>query len=164
MATGSEKQPEPKPILRKPTHPGMQWLFKAPAYLYRAGLGWMMGNRFVMIEHTGRKSGNTYQTVLEVIGLDEQSVDVAAAWGPKSDWLRNIQANPGIRVSMGKIRKAPATARVLDAAAAAKVFADYTEAHPRAAKTLSKSVGLPLDDPEAMAASVPSVRLTLATG
>ena len=146
---------EPKPILRKPPSGVTLWFLKAPKYLYRIGLGWILGNRFVMIEHTGRRSGNTYHTVLEVIRNDDTTIDIAAAWGPKTDWLRNIEANPRVRVSMGRLRNKPATAAIADDATAAETFAAYTKAHPRSARALSKSLGLPLDDPETMAASMP---------
>ena len=139
----------------------MRWLMKAPAYLYRAGLGWMMGKRMAMIEHVGRRSGRTYQTVLEVVRYDNDTIDLAAAWGPKSDWFRNIKANPAVTVSSGRIHQAPATGRVVDAEAAAEVYAAYTEAHPRSVQALSKALGLPFEDPAVMAASVPLVRLTL---
>ena len=49
-------------------------------------------------------------------------------------------------------------------ATAESAFADYTEAHPAAAKAFGKSLGLPLDDPARMAAVVPVVRITLTTG
>jgi len=30
--------------------------FRAPIWLYRAHLGWLLGYRFVLLTHTGRKS------------------------------------------------------------------------------------------------------------
>lgn len=150
-----------KPILRKPPSGITRWFLEAPKAMYRMGLGWMLGNRFVMIEHTGRRSGKRYRTVVEVIGKGENTIDVAAAWGPKSDWFRNVKASPEVSVSSGRLRDAPATAAVLDDATAAAVFAAYARNHQRAAATLSRSLGLPLDDPEAMAESVPTVRFTI---
>lgn len=152
---------DPKSILRKPPSGLTRWFFRAPIALYRAHLGWVMGRRFVLVEHTGRKSGKTYQTVLEVVGHSDTTIDVAAAWGPTSDWFRNVSATPSVRVSSGRLRDEPATAAVLDDDDAEAVFAAYTDDHPRAARTLSKSLGLPLEDPAAMAAAVPAVRFTL---
>ena len=152
---------EPKPILRKPPSGLTLWFLKAPRYLYKAHLGWVFGNRFALLEHTGRFSGDTHQTVLEVIRHDDRTIDLAAAWGPKSDWFRNVQASPTVRISMGRLRDRPATATVADDLTAAEAFGSYTDAHPRAAQALSKSLGLPLGDPKAMAASVPLVRITL---
>jgi deazaflavin-dependent oxidoreductase (nitroreductase family) len=152
---------EPKEILRKEPGPVGRWFFRAPVNLYRLGLGGLMGRRMVMIEHTGRTSGLPRQTVLESVRYDEKSIDVAAAWGTKSDWYRNLEAEPRLEVSSGGLRGVPATSSVLDEKTAESVFAGYTEAHPKSARALNKTVGLPLDDPAQMAATVPLVRLTI---
>ena len=152
---------EPEGILSKEPGAVARWFFRAPIYLYRIGLDGMLGQRFVMIEHTGRNSGLLRRTALEVVHRDDESIDVAAAWGVKSDWYRNLQADPRLKVSSGRLKGAAATASVLDQASAESVYAGYTEAHPKAAAALSKTVGLPLSDPTRMAATVPLVRLTL---
>ncbi len=117
----------------------------------------------MLLEHTGRKSGLPRETVLEVIRHDDQSFDIAAAYGAKSDWVRNIEADPKVRISTGRIQHAEATAVLADMATAKSAFADYTEAHPAAAKAFGKSLGLPVGDPARMAAVVPVVRITLTT-
>ena len=150
-------------IFRKPPGRITRWLFRAPLYLYRVGLGRMLGRRTVLLEHTGRKSGLPRETVLEVIRHDDQSFDIAAAYGAKSDWFRNIEADPNVRISIGRIQHAKATAVLAEVATAESAFADYTEAHPAAAKAFGKSLGLPLDDPARVAAVVPVVRITLNT-
>ncbi len=150
-------------IFRKPPGRITRWLFRAPLYLYRVGLGRMLGRRTVLLEHTGRKSGLPRETVLEVIRHDDQSFDIAAAYGAKSDWFRNIEADPKVRISTGRIQHAEATAVLADMATAKSAFADYTEAHPAAAKAFGKSLGLPVGDPARMAAVVPVVRITLTT-
>jgi deazaflavin-dependent oxidoreductase (nitroreductase family) len=152
---------EPEGILSKEPGAVARWFFRAPIYLYRIGLGGLLGQRFVMIEHTGRNSGLLRRTALEIVHRDDESIDVAAAWGVKSDWYRNLQADPRLKVSRGRLKGAAATASVLDQASAESVYAGYTEAHPKAAAALGKTAGLPLNDPEQMAAKVPLVRLTL---
>lgn len=151
----------PQGILGKQPGAVGRWFFRAPIFLYRVGLGPMLGRRLIVIEHTGRTSGVPRQTALEVVRRDEESIDVAAAWGVKSDWYRNLLANPQLEVSSGSLRGAPATASVLDSETAESVYAGYVESHPKAAEALSKTVGLPLNDPTRMAATVPLVRLTL---
>ena len=39
-----------------------RWIVRAPIPLFRAGLGWLFGGRFVMAEHIGRKSGKRPST------------------------------------------------------------------------------------------------------
>lgn len=40
--------------------------FRLPIWLYRLNLGWILGERFLLLTHTGRKSGLVRQTVIEV--------------------------------------------------------------------------------------------------
>jgi deazaflavin-dependent oxidoreductase (nitroreductase family) len=135
---------------------------RSPIVLYRLGLGWVLGRRFVLVEHVGRKSGLTRRTVLEVIDHDPAGLAVAAAWGPRSDWFQNVQANPDVRVSTGRLRNIAGRARVLSRAEAEEVFARYADAHPRAASALSKVLDVPVADPSVMAEVVPVVRFDLA--
>jgi deazaflavin-dependent oxidoreductase (nitroreductase family) len=138
-----------------------RWFARLPRYLCKARLGRLLGRRFVYFEHTGRTTGLTRETVVEVIRHDAASVDVAAAWGEKADWYRNVVADPSVRLSTGPLRLVPATASVLSEEDAASVFAAYSAAHPRSAKMLRKTLGLPLDDPATMAGAVPVERFTL---
>ena len=81
----------------------MRLLFRAPNVLYRLHLGRLLGHRFLQLTHRGRRSGALHQTVVEVVGRDRASgaYCVAAGWGKKSDWYRNILADPHVRVRVG---------------------------------------------------------------
>ena len=83
--------------------------FKLPIALYRAHLGWLLGHRFLLLTHPGRKSGRTYQTVLEVVHCDPATRESAAlsAWGERADWYQNILAHPAIEVQTGGERYTP---------------------------------------------------------
>jgi hypothetical protein len=39
-------------------------MLKLPLLLYRLGLGWIFGHRFLLLTHKGRRSGKVRQTVL----------------------------------------------------------------------------------------------------
>lgn len=71
-------------------------MLRAPAALYDHNLGWLFGHRMLRLTHTGRGSGRSYRTVLEVFGIDrtKREVFVLVGFGPSSDWYRNIQARP----------------------------------------------------------------------
>jgi deazaflavin-dependent oxidoreductase (nitroreductase family) len=112
-----------------------------------------------MVEHTGRVSGLRRRVVLEVIARTEDALMVPSAW-PNSDWYRNLRVEPLARISSGRLRSVPATARVLEQAEAESVFDRYAANHLRAAKALSSTLGLPLLDRTAMARSVPVVELS----
>ncbi len=55
----------------RPPHGLMRWLLRAPVWLYRLRLGGLLGDRFLMLTHIGRNSGQPHQSVLEVVGHDE---------------------------------------------------------------------------------------------
>ncbi len=148
---------------RRRLGPIARHLARAPILLYRVGLGGLLGRRFVMVEHVGRRTGRVRRTVLEVIRHDDRSVDTAAAWGRRSDWFRNVVAHPRVRVSTGRLRRVPATAEVLDPAAAGEVFARYAADHPRAARALATTLGVSFEDPRALAERIPVVRFHLDT-
>lgn len=148
----------------EPLGPIGRVLARAPRHLYRLGLGRLLGRRFVLIEHTGRKTGRTREAVVEVVRHDPASLDVAAAWGGRSDWYRNLVATPAALVSTGALRRRPAVASIVEVGDAATVFAAYARDHPWAARTLAKTFGLPVDDPVRMAEAVPLVRLRFEPG
>lgn len=125
---------------------------RAPIWLYRARLGGLLGQRLLMLEHVGRKTGVSRRVVLEVIDhAAGDSYVVASGFGDRAQWFRNIRANPRVRVSAGSRASAPATARVLDRAEADRVLGHYIERHPRAwerfsavlEQTLGESVSPP---------------------
>jgi F420H(2)-dependent quinone reductase len=77
----------------KPPRGVLRWLLRLPIWLYRLRMGRLLGNRFLMLTHIGRKSGQPRQSVLEVVGHDEATgiYIIASGWGEQADWLRNIQ-------------------------------------------------------------------------
>ena len=64
-----------------------RYLWRFPIWFYRLGLGWLLGSHFLMLEHTGRKSGKIRRVVLEVIRheVTRHTYIVAAGFGEKSD-------------------------------------------------------------------------------
>lgn len=80
------------------------WYFlRAPAHLYRWHLGPLLGHRFLLLRHTGRRSGVRHQTVLEVLEYRKQGPEVVvmSGFGPHPDWLRNIETTPDAEVITG---------------------------------------------------------------
>ncbi len=110
---------------------------RAPIWLYRARLGFLFGSRLLMLEHIGRTSGVRRYVLLEVIARPAPGSYIAATgFGARAQWFRNVQANPQVRVYLGSRRPAPATARALTGEQSASALAAYTNAHPRAWRTL----------------------------
>ncbi len=63
--------------------------WRLPILLYKAHLGWLPGERFMLLRHTGRKSGLPSQAVIEVAHHNPaENIDYAASgFGEKSDWF-----------------------------------------------------------------------------
>lgn len=101
-------------------------LFRAPVHLYRWKCGWLLGHRFLLLNHTGRRTGLRRHTVLEVLeyrGNGPEAV-VMSAFGPDASWLRNIEAIADAEVVIGS-RRFAAAHRFLDDEEAAAVIARY---------------------------------------
>jgi deazaflavin-dependent oxidoreductase (nitroreductase family) len=81
----------------------LRHLLQAPVYLYRWRLGPLFGKRFLLLTHTGRRTGIRHQTVLEVMEYREVGPEavVMSGFGWNSDWLRNIEATPNDEVVIG---------------------------------------------------------------
>jgi deazaflavin-dependent oxidoreductase (nitroreductase family) len=73
------------------------------------GLGGVLGERFLLLSHRGRKSGRIYDTLLEVVLYQPstQTSFVMSAQEESPDWYRNIEAQPAITVQVGKQRYTP---------------------------------------------------------
>ena len=84
------------------------WVSRWSLPLYRLRLGWLLGHRFLLITHVGRKSGKTRRTCVMVLRFDARSGEAfVAAGGPRADWYLNIQASPAVQVAVGARRYRP---------------------------------------------------------
>ena len=124
--------------------------FRLPIWFYRFHLGWILGTRFVLLRHTGRKSGLARQNVLEVIRYDKQTgaCIIASGWGMRSDWVKNIGANPEITFQVRQKSMAGIAERLSPETGAAELQ-DYARRHPAAMKELAGFMGYRLDGSEA---------------
>ncbi len=133
---------------------------RAPIGLYRIGLGLLFGHRLMMLEHTGRSSGEARYVVLEVVTRpNKNEVVIASALGRSAQWFQNLVAEPRCHVSIGLRRRVPATAAVLEPGAAKDFLATYQAQHPAVWKRLeSLMTSLHDGNPDF---ELPLVRLTL---
>jgi len=104
----------------------LRHLLRAPVYLYRWRLGPLFGKRFLLLTHTGRRTGVRHQTVLEVMEYREAGPEsiVMSGFGRNSDWLRNIEAAPNEEVVIGASHF-QASHRFLSEEEAVKVVSNY---------------------------------------
>ena len=116
-------------------------LMKMPLILYRLGLGWMLGKRFMLLTHVGRRSGKVYRTVLAVLKYDETTHEILAVspWSA-SNWYRNIQATPALEVQTGSTRYAPVQ-RNLTPEEIASLFIEYRRQRPVFSRLIARIPG-----------------------
>lgn len=107
-------------------------LVRAPIALYKAGLGWLLGGRILMLEHRGRTSGLRRYVCLEVVERPSPDrIVIVSGFGKRAKWYRNLEAHPRCFVSTGGLRRVPARATLLDAEESAAALERYRQAHPR---------------------------------
>ena len=141
--------PEKVKIMNPPT--GLARLaFRIPLWFYRLGLGRLLGNRFLELTHTGRKSGLARKTVLEVVRFDPPSgiYYVAVGFGKRTDWYQNVLANPAVEVRSGG-RHSQAIAVPLSAEEAGAELVRYSHQHPTAFRELARIMGYRVDGTDA---------------
>jgi len=103
----------------------LRHLLRAPVYLYRWHLGRLLGHRFLLLTHIGRRTGIKRQTVLEVMEYRKETLEaiVMSGFGHNSDWLRNIETNGSVELDIASEHFA-ATFRLLSEEEA-RVVAGY---------------------------------------
>ena len=137
-----------------------RWVVRAPIPVFRAGFGFLFGGRLMLLEHRGRISGKRRYTVLEVAEHESAtSIVVPSGFGPRAQWLQNLEAEPHCGVSVGWRTRVPAVATVLDDAEARVKLAKYGAEHPvlwpKLERMMAEATG---DDPPV----IPLVRLEFA--
>jgi deazaflavin-dependent oxidoreductase (nitroreductase family) len=120
---------------------------RAPSWVYRRDLGYLLGKRFVYLAHQGRLSGLRRETVLEVARLDHETgeIIVFAAWGNRADWVRNIRAGRALELRIGHLRFAEPEHRLLPAEECRSLLVSAREARPVGWRLISTVFPLPRD-------------------
>jgi len=120
--------------------------WRAPIWFYRAGLGGLLGKRFLLLNHIGRKSGQPRQAVIEVVKTDPKTDTFysVSGFGEKANWFQNIMHAPDVNIQVGS-RKISAHAERLSLEAGEAILSDYAHSHPTALRELCKILNIPYD-------------------
>jgi deazaflavin-dependent oxidoreductase (nitroreductase family) len=133
-----------RPLLGLRRRPGRLALavFRMPLSAYRHGAGWMLGHTFLQFTHTGRKTGRPHDAVAMVLRYDEVTREavICAAWGPRTDWYRNLHAGPAVKVQLGRESFAPVHRFLIDEEAF-DVARRFRSDHPYRLRLLSTILG-----------------------
>jgi deazaflavin-dependent oxidoreductase (nitroreductase family) len=98
------------------TYPTGGWrkaMFKWPVQLWRLGLGPIIGHQMVLISHTGRKSGLTRRTMTELHVVNGKKY-APSGFGRRSQWYRNIEADPRVTIQTASGAESVIASRVTD--------------------------------------------------
>lgn len=152
-----------KSIVDTPPSKALRFGLRLPIWLYRSHLGWLLGNRFLMVTHIGRKSGQPHQTVIEVVQYkkDTDTYYVVSGWGEKSDWYQNIRKTPSVTIQAGG-RMFRSKAEFIPVEQAVDNLKAYAREHPTAFNELSmlflgERMKADSDAPERIAQKMPMV-------
>jgi deazaflavin-dependent oxidoreductase (nitroreductase family) len=134
-----------RPLLGLRRQPGRLALaiFRMPLALYRIGLGWLLGHTFLLLTHSGRRTGRPHATAVMVLARSGSTGEavVCSVWGPQTDWVRNIRAHPALLVQIGRDSFVPQQ-RFLDADEAFAVAVEFRRRHPWRLRLVSRVLGL----------------------
>lgn len=131
---------------KEPPRPGTRRLYKflnkPPRIAYALGLGPLIGRLVLLLTTRGRKTG-----LLRVTPLQYEQIEgkyyVGSAFGTRTDWYKNILADPGVRVRVGR-KEFKAFAETSTDPVRIADFLDYRLAHhPHMIGMMLRAEGLP---------------------
>ena len=119
-----------------------RWIKRPPQIAYALGLGPLMGRLVLLLTTTGRVTGKARVTPLQYERLGDVYY-IGSARGLKSDWVKNILADPHVHIRV-KSRYFPGIAEVITDPTE---IVDYLEMrlknHPRMVGAMLKADGIP---------------------
>lgn len=140
----------------------MKVLYRTPVLLYRLGLGRFLGRHVLLLRVRGRKTGRWRAVPLGYQTDADGNHIVIAGWGERSQWVRNIHADPRVRVEVGRT-KYRARVETVGEPEAIAVHRAYLAAYPGTESAISRITGKPFDGSEEalreLAESSPVMRL-----
>ena len=146
-----------KPLRR----PGrlLRSFFRAPIMMYRIGLGGLMPGQ-LLLTTVGRKSGRLRRAVVDVLRHDAatDTYYVASAYGARSDWYRNLEANPTLRVQV-RWRRFSARPTFLSQEETEEMLVDFWRRHRLYSRATMRLVGLKAASEEEVRAVAGQMRL-----
>jgi deazaflavin-dependent oxidoreductase (nitroreductase family) len=125
--------------------PFFKWMFRVPILYYQFGLGWIVGSFILLLTTKGRKTGKLHRTPLEYL-YDRQNdrYRIAAGWGGKTDWYRNLRADPHVSVQVGR-RKFEALAEPASNEEVGHYMMEVSQKHPSMDKVWNRWSDRPVD-------------------
>jgi deazaflavin-dependent oxidoreductase (nitroreductase family) len=113
-----------------------------PAILFKIGLGFILP-RQMFLTTIGRKTGKPHKVVVDIVKHDKDNdvYFVNAAWGLRSDWFKNLVANPNVQVQVAR-RKFSGKATVLPSEEAGEILVEFINQHPIYVRIMMRLIGI----------------------
>ena len=117
-------------------------VMRLPRPLYHRGWGRLLDHTFLLIAHQGRKTGKRRETVAMALTYapDRKEIVVCSAWGPNSEWMRNLRAHPALEIQVGGESWVPEQ-RFLSEDEAVAVALEFRQRHRWRLRLLSTILG-----------------------
>jgi deazaflavin-dependent oxidoreductase (nitroreductase family) len=112
-----------------------------PQIAYAAGLGPLIGRLVLLLTTTGRKSGKPRVVPLQYEEI-EGKIYLGSSRGGRADWVRNIRADPKVRVRVGRRRFTGRAEIVTDAGRIADFLKVRMRRHPRMVGAMLRAEGI----------------------
>ena len=118
------------------------WFMRLPRPLYHLGLGRLLGHTFLLITHQGRKTGLRRETVAMALTCDRTTneVVVCSAWGPDTEWIRNLCVRPALQIQIGHETYVPEQ-RFLSQDEAVAAAIEFRRRHPHRLRLFASILG-----------------------
>lgn len=125
-----------------------------PIWLYRIGLGRLVGRRYAVVCSIGRRTGRTRRAAVMVLREDPQSREIFLVAGTSAThWYQNISAQPASEVWWAGRRFEPEQ-RLLPSAEIVDLLASIRREHPREARVQAAFFGWPWPASDAQVAAI----------
>ncbi len=124
-----EFQQQENALMAYPSGGWRRLMFKAPLQLWRLGLGFIIGRIIMVLTVTGRRTGLPRHTMVEYYRLDGTPYAVSA-FGERSQWYRNLVANPQVTIQTAQGVESMRASRVTDPDEIARVYEFFMRRDP----------------------------------
>jgi len=108
---------------------------------YRAGLGRIVGRMILLLTTRGRKTGSLHTVAVQYEKMDGKYY-IGAAGGLKSDWLRNLQADPIVELEVGSKKFSARAETLLDTEKITQFLEYRLKRHPLMIRLILKMDGV----------------------
>jgi deazaflavin-dependent oxidoreductase (nitroreductase family) len=118
-----------------------KFIYKIPIFAWRLGLGPILGKYILIFTHIGRKTGEPRRTAVEFHTINGMKY-IPCTFGVKSQWYRNLLANPRVTIQSADGTEQMIAIRVTENEELISVIDTITERNPSMMKWYLDSLNI----------------------